>query len=193
MDIDGLVTNWTRVAGAFDRLVARVEDDDWNRPTPCAEWDVRALVNHVTRGNHNYVLLLRGGDRDEFLRQRELDALGTCPAVAHRRSAALLTAEFDALGAASRLVDHPVGPMSGAKALGVRAIDTVTHTWDLASAIGAEEHTDDALVRWAEEHWVEIYADMLAPAFYAPPLPEAAGTTSLERLLARTGRSGLSS
>ena len=27
--------------------VAAVDDEQWRRPTPCADWDVRALVNHV--------------------------------------------------------------------------------------------------------------------------------------------------
>ncbi|WP_345033541.1 maleylpyruvate isomerase N-terminal domain-containing protein [Kutzneria kofuensis] len=50
---------------------------DWAAPTPCTEWDVRQLVNHVVRGNLNYVALLDGGTAAEFLRWREVDALGT--------------------------------------------------------------------------------------------------------------------
>lgn len=190
VDIAALVANWQQAADSFDELVARVANDDWTRATPCVEWDVRALVNHVTRGNHNYVLLLQGGGRDEFLRRRELDALGTDPAAAHQRSVALLTTAFQAPGAASRTVDHPLGAMPGSKALGVRAIDTVLHTWDLARAIGADERADDGLVRWVEEHWNEVYADVLDPTFYAAPLPapENDDATGLVRLLHRTGR-----
>ena len=32
---------------AFRSLVHQVPDDAWSAPTPCSDWDVRALVNHV--------------------------------------------------------------------------------------------------------------------------------------------------
>ena len=36
---------------ATREVVAGITDDQWTRPTPCAEWDVRALLNHVVAGN----------------------------------------------------------------------------------------------------------------------------------------------
>jgi uncharacterized protein (TIGR03083 family) len=36
-----------RAVEAFRSLVHRVPVDAWSAPTPCADWDVRTLVNHV--------------------------------------------------------------------------------------------------------------------------------------------------
>ena len=32
------------------RLVEGVTAEQWSQPTPCTEWDVRALVNHMASG-----------------------------------------------------------------------------------------------------------------------------------------------
>jgi len=47
-----------------------VESDDWARSTPCDEWSVRDLVNHVVGGNFRYVMILAGEPDDAVLRTR---------------------------------------------------------------------------------------------------------------------------
>src|SRR5437867_10986362 len=37
-----------RASNEFGEKVAAVKDDQWGDSTPCTEWDVRALVNHLT-------------------------------------------------------------------------------------------------------------------------------------------------
>ncbi|HEX2297902.1 MAG TPA: maleylpyruvate isomerase N-terminal domain-containing protein, partial [Pseudonocardiaceae bacterium] len=44
----------------FDRRVEAVAPDQWNNPTPCTEWDVRALVNHLVTEQLWVPLLLDG-------------------------------------------------------------------------------------------------------------------------------------
>ncbi|WP_406099706.1 maleylpyruvate isomerase N-terminal domain-containing protein [Streptomyces sp. NBC_01013] len=56
-----IVDLYLRAASEFGRRLRSVRPEQWTAPTPCAEWDVRHLVNHATRGNLNYVLLLNGG------------------------------------------------------------------------------------------------------------------------------------
>ncbi len=41
--VTGLEETWKGIT----RLLADVEDDDWRRPTPCAEWDVHDLAAHL--------------------------------------------------------------------------------------------------------------------------------------------------
>ncbi|WP_442790315.1 maleylpyruvate isomerase N-terminal domain-containing protein [Nocardia sp. CDC153] len=66
-------------AVVFEARLREVRVEQWGGPTPCAEWTVRQLVNHVTRGNLNYKALVQGGTAAEFIRLRDADALGVEP------------------------------------------------------------------------------------------------------------------
>lgn len=73
-------------SAGFERALRTVEPGQWAWPAPCTEWDVRQLVNHMTRGNLNYVLLAQGGTKAGFLRLRDADALGDDPVAASRQN-----------------------------------------------------------------------------------------------------------
>ena len=53
-----------RSGRGFRQRLVEVESDDWARPTPCDEWSVRDLVNHVVGGNFRYVMILAGEPAD---------------------------------------------------------------------------------------------------------------------------------
>lgn len=89
----------------FERRLTAVRSDQWPWPTPCTEWNVRRLVNHMTRGNLNYAGLVRGGTGAEFLRLRDADALGTDPVGAYTRSAQECARAFAAPGTLGSVLD----------------------------------------------------------------------------------------
>ena len=158
---------------------------------------MRSLVNHVTQGNLNYVRLLGGASAADFLRFRDVDALGTEPLPAFVASARACAEAFAAPGALDRTLDHPLGQMVGRQALAVRTTDTVVHTWDLARAIGADDILDPGLVDWIDAHLHEIYAGMAASPvaegtthrFFAAPVGVVAPDSSTQdRLLHVFGR-----
>ena len=47
-----VVDRYVLASGEFERRLRLVRG--WEAPTPCAEWNVRQLVNQVVRGNLNY-------------------------------------------------------------------------------------------------------------------------------------------
>ena len=49
-----------RAADRFAGLVHSVRAEQWQLPTPCAAWDVRALVNHVVGESRWVVPLFEG-------------------------------------------------------------------------------------------------------------------------------------
>ncbi|GAA4544447.1 TIGR03086 family metal-binding protein [Amycolatopsis samaneae] len=151
------VTLFLLAGKGFERRLRKVRQDQWRRPTPCTEWNVRALVNHMTRGNLSYLRLAEGGDSAEFLRLRDADALGDDPVGAYTRSVEQCAEAFARPGVLDRLLDYPLGELPGRQALAVRTTDSVIHTWDLARAIGADETLDSDLVAWIDEHLDTIY------------------------------------
>jgi uncharacterized protein (TIGR03086 family) len=193
----GIVDRFSRASAGFEQVLRRVGPQQWRSPTPCSEWSVRDLVNHMTRGNLNYVLLLDGGTAAEFLRLRNVDALGADPVGAYTRSVAECADAFAAPGALSTVLDYPLGSAPGQQLLAVRTTDTVVHTWDLARGVGADDALDAGLVSWVNEHLDTIYAGLaetpvaadtthrfFAPARAAP----REDVSEQDRLLRRMGR-----
>ena len=42
-----IIELYRRAVDEFDRRVSEIGDDQWDDPTPCTDWNVRELVNHV--------------------------------------------------------------------------------------------------------------------------------------------------
>jgi uncharacterized protein (TIGR03083 family) len=43
---------------AVGELIAGITPEMWSRPTPCTDWDVRALVTHLSNGNRMFATAL---------------------------------------------------------------------------------------------------------------------------------------
>ena len=46
--MSGAIASWYEVADAFDQRYAGIMEDQWAAATPCDQWTVRDLVDHVT-------------------------------------------------------------------------------------------------------------------------------------------------
>ena len=131
----------------FEARLGSVGDGDWDKPTPCEEWSVHDLVNHVMLGTRMSVQLLRGATADEVVAGFEddlvdrADALGAYTALADE-----MRALFGADGGLDGTVQHPMGEIPRSMFVTFRIGDQTTHAWDLARAIGADETLDPELV-----------------------------------------------
>lgn len=186
--IDDLASVLDAVAG----LVTGVRDEQWHDTTPCTEWDVRDLVNHMLKGHRLFTGILRGeaavtpGALDP---KAGPDLLGDDPAVTYRRAADDLLAEFRRPGALDRVVEVPVGPVPGVAALHLRVVDELVHGWDLARATGQRPRFRDELVERELEFTRAKLADVPpGHAPFAPPRPIAGDAPPLDRLAALLGR-----
>lgn len=192
-----IVDRFISSSSEFEFALTAVCAEQWDWPTPCTEWSVRQLVNHMTRGNLSYIRLLDGATRAEFLRLRDTDALGADPPGAYARSVRECAAAFARPGALDQVLDYPLGQITGQQALAVRTTDTVIHTWDLARAIGADDTLRPELVAWVSNHLGEIYDGLVETPvaaqsghlfFDAPPGGLPGGSSQQDRLLHRMGR-----
>ena len=141
----------TLLAGVLTKtgdLIAGVRDDQWDLPTPCPEYDVRALVDHMVGWVQVFDAGCHGRDVDGDPNAYRSDA---DPAVAFRSAAGSLAEGWRDLG-----VDRPVrimtGELPGQTAFDITVMEYLTHGWDLAVATGQtvpydEDEATDTLAR----------------------------------------------
>jgi len=149
--------------GEFDRRVRAVRPDQWQDPTPCTEWDVRALVDHVVTEQLWAPLLLSGATIDDVGDRFDGDQLGEDPVAAWATAAAAAREAFAAPGALRRHVELSYGRRPADGYCQEMTMDLTVHAWDLARGIGADERLDEELTR-------EVLA------FIEPQIEQLAGT-----------------
>ena len=179
-----------RAGSGFDGRLRAVRTADWTRPTPCAEWDVRALVNHLVTAQMTTVRLLDGATRDDVVALIGVDHLGDDPLASYARSSSAQLAAFQRPGALEQVLPHPAFDMPGSQLLDFRIGDALIHTWDLARAIAGDEELDLELVEFVWQSLEPLAALLPASgAFGAGPsgsVPDAADRQA--RLLDLAGR-----
>jgi uncharacterized protein (TIGR03086 family) len=170
------------------RIVAGVGPSQWDTPSVCGEWDVRALVNHIVSGNLWVPELVGGKSIAEVGDRLDGDVLGGDPVAAYDASSAAAAAAFRGPGAMDAPVGVSYGPVPGSIYCGHRFLDVLIHGWDVASSTGQDTRLDPQLV---EACWevVEPQADMLAGSgMFGTGKAAPAGADRQTALLAMLGR-----
>src|SRR5450759_5785956 len=92
-----LTTLHRRAVEQWAARVAAVKDDQWVDPTPCTQWSVRELVNHVVAEELWTAPLLRGATLQEVGSQFDGDVLGQDPFGRARMAAEQAVAVVDTI------------------------------------------------------------------------------------------------
>jgi uncharacterized protein (TIGR03086 family) len=178
-----------RAARRFAEHVGQITSDQWHLPTPCSDWDVRVLVDHVVRWSDFVPEFLAGRSLQEIEAPFERDVLGEDPAASAARSANAAVAAFDAPGAMERLVHHPFGEVPGAQVVYLRLVDFAIHDWDLMRAIGLDEPMDAETVAVLYAVSLTQREVIRASGHFGPAeVPIAAGADLQTQLLGLLGR-----
>ncbi|SDR07920.1 TIGR03086 family metal-binding protein [Actinopolyspora saharensis] len=182
------------LSGATEQLstlVAEVRPAQLEAPTPCTEFDVRALLDHVVVMTGCYANLGAG----------ETDAAAATPpprnagdrewAEVYAAEAARLNEAWADGAALDRKMSLPWGELPGREALLGCLLDTVTHSWDLARALGIE---DDRLDEELAEKTLEVAREIMPaerrgrPTPFEPVRPVEPEAPAARRLAAWLGR-----
>jgi uncharacterized protein (TIGR03086 family) len=170
----------------FERRLRLVGPDDWRRPTPCSEWDVRALVNHVVGANVRYQLLLHSAPVEQVEATRTIDHLGEDALASFVATADGVVACFREDGALERVGHHASGDRTGRELLSMRILDAAIHAWDLGRAIGADETLDDDVVAFLLAYTADL--ELGPPTFEPADADVARNASRQDQLLHRLGR-----
>ena len=177
-----------RAVDGFAARVHAIRADQWNDPTPCADWDVRELVAHLVVEQLWVGALLDGETVAEVGDRFDGDQLGDDPVGAWDRAAAAAVAAFAAPGATDRIVHLSYGDVPATHYGREMAVDATVHTWDLARAIGGDEQLDSELVAVARGVVEANFDAWTQSGLFAPPVAVAPDADAQTQLLARLGR-----
>jgi uncharacterized protein (TIGR03086 family) len=156
--VDPLVAH-QRAQDAFAGVLANLDPDQLGAPTPCSEWAIRDLVEHVIGGNE-HVVIWSGSTDKPAARPEEIVA-------AHRAAAAAAQEVFAGPDGMSTMFKLPFGELPGQFFIGLRTSDVLTHAWDLATATGQPTDLDPEL---AAEQLAAVRA-FVGPQFRGPDKP----------------------
>jgi uncharacterized protein (TIGR03086 family) len=188
-DIPVVALHAKALAG-FDAVVQQVSEDQWTLPTPCSEWDVHALVNHVLGEARWTAPLLAGSTIEEVGDRLDGDLLAGDPLAAWAAGHEEAAAATSAPEVTERTVHLSFGPTPAEEYLRQLTADYLIHSWDLAVAIGADEQLDPELVDAVEAWFVPRAAAYRAAGAVAAQVHTTAQDDPQRRLLGMFGREG---
>jgi uncharacterized protein (TIGR03086 family) len=178
---------FSAAATAYD-AVAAVSPDQLDGPTPCAEFDVRALLGHLVAVFRRVTSIAAG-----------IPAIGHAPLVtgvpddgwadaarAAVRDMECAWADPAVLGLEMQL---PFGTVPGAAALAMYTGEVSTHTWDLAVATGQSPAWDDEVLAGAVAAVHRKLPAERGPGIpFGAPVPVPDDAPLIDRLVAWQGR-----
>ena len=176
-----------RAVDATQPVVAGTTAEHFEAPTPCTEWNVRDLLNHLI-GSYEVVAAAGGGG---VTNSAVTDFTATDHVAAYEGAAAKAVKAFAAPGALERAFDMPWGETPGDVLLGLMIADTVVHGWDLAKATGQDLEVEPELA----EAVYGMTSNMMEPNgkfprgdSFAPPVEVPADAPIEDKMVAYLGR-----
>lgn len=173
-----------------ERIIEGVRPEHLANATPCSDWDVADLLNHIVGTLHLGAALLSDSVPAVNMGPGELpdtDVVGDDPVKAYRVGVErlLAAAAGDAL---QRNHATPLGEMPGAGLGGFTTLDIVVHGWDLARATGQDPAVPDDLA----ETVLAFARQAITDDFRGPRIGAAIavdeGASATDRLVGYLGR-----
>ena len=170
LDLYSRASEWTlgKVAGAAQKL---------DGTTPCDEWDVRQLMNHMLETQRYFVGAARGQDVSPPS-PTPPELLSGDPVADFERARTDTLQTFGEDG-----VIEKTGP-----SLGIAFSDQLLHGWDLARASGQDATMPDGLAGAAYEMIHGRFTDDQRKGTFKPEVPVGPDASPQDKLLAYTGR-----
>ncbi|WP_346181866.1 TIGR03086 family metal-binding protein [Streptomyces osmaniensis] len=179
----GVLDTFARVQDTVGTLVRATAPEQFGLPTPCENWTVRDLLDHLVWENIIWGGLAEGtppidGHAKDHLGDNHIVAFET--AAAHARDA------FRQPG----LLDRSFGPAPGRRVVEQLLIELLVHGWDLATALGRDRDLEPDIARAALPVVREIYGDLprTAGGSIASVQPAPEGAPALDEVAAFLGR-----
>jgi uncharacterized protein (TIGR03086 family) len=174
------ITQLEQLGPHLGGVVAGIRPDQLDDPTPCKEYTVRGVLEHMISGATAFAAAYRGvqpapPDLSDPLRDFG-PVLGD------------LVGAITAPGALDQTVQAPFGPTPGETFARFVVLDGLVHGWDMARATGQPYAPPDELVAEADAFAREVLDPLRDGDTFADPTEPGSDASPVERLAAYTGR-----
>jgi uncharacterized protein (TIGR03086 family) len=174
-----------RYQALADQFGARVEaapDDAWANQSPCVEWTARDVLNHIVQSQQHMTAQLTGAEVPT-------NAPDADPKELWRASYTALKEALAQPGIEDKKLETPMGPTPVDMALGrLASMDILVHTWDLARAVGGDDHLDQDAVAHAFEGIKPMGPMIRRPGIMGPEVEAPEGADVQTQFLCFLGR-----
>jgi uncharacterized protein (TIGR03086 family) len=174
-----------KAAEVAKQIVAGVTPEQYADPTPCADFDVHALGNHMTK------FLPWGANAVRRQPEIEIDVPDIADMDWPNTFAAMvddLVAAWHEEGAFEGEVKFGRTPMPAQNAAGISLMELTVHAWDLARATGQEYQLDSATEQMAAAVTAAAGPPGRDLGFFGPEVEAPADASDWEKALAMSGR-----
>lgn len=134
-------TNLEAALASTRTVLAGVVPAQLDDPTPCSNWSVRDLINHIVGAQGYFVSIVDGTGSDDS----EPDFAAGDFLATYDGAAATTMAAFVRPGVMETTFDLAFGPTPGSALMNIATTDAFQHGWDLARATGQDVNLDPAL------------------------------------------------
>lgn len=179
---------YVRTLEATQRIVEEVPASKRKAPTPCSEWHVVDVTNHIISENLWAVELLQGKTITEVGNRFAGDLTGGDPPAEYGRSVEAVKAVLQDPDAMERTMHLSFGDRSGAFYATQLSLDMLVHGWDIARGSGQDSRLDPELVRECLPIAEKITREFRNGGWYGQELRMPADAAEETRLLALFGR-----
>jgi uncharacterized protein (TIGR03086 family) len=175
-----------RAMAQTESIVAAVQPGQLGLPTPCTEYDVRALLSHTVGGLNRIALVGEGADA-LAVPARADGVPDDGWLAAYQRARARATAAWADDAKLDALVEVPWGKVPGRIAVSGYVQEILTHGWDLARATGQPaDFPDGVAARGLGQARNQLRGR--SPGPFAPEQPVPHGAPAIDQLAAFLGR-----
>ncbi|MEY2424046.1 MAG: hypothetical protein QOI95_4113 [Acidimicrobiaceae bacterium] len=185
-----LLPTMEQVLAKADEVVDKVGPNELANATPCSEWTVRDVMNHVVGGATMFAECVESGSiaDERFGQLMGGDNLGDDYKGAFHTATDRARAAFSGDGALEKIVKLPFGEMPAGIALNIAVMDVMTHAVDIARATGQKIDDDELLATALTIGRQLITEDFRTPGMFDAEQPASADASAEDKLLAFAGR-----
>jgi uncharacterized protein (TIGR03086 family) len=162
-------------------VVAAVPKSKLDAETPCSDWHVRDLLEHMIGVVAGLGAAAAGTAPAAF-------ALDDDPATQFDAVATATLEAWRSPGALDKTIEGPAGAMPGSVYAGINLLDTATHAWDLATACGLPAALPDDVATFTLEVARQTIAPPIRPGRFADEVASPVGASATDQLVAFLGR-----